>query len=260
MILDRFPTVDVVKSIIENIPDEEYRNAFKYMFLIAGRVSEVCGKYSPLGKHAFRCEIEGEEAVLFAVKTARKTKNPYRAAAFPLEGHPWAQEVLEYFERTPNEHPFVFGDQRPINYKSNVRYLQWETEKRFSDLEWPVAKYWVTRERTSEDNEEMGIIFELANRGQISVEYSPSPTESVSYDEHIRPFTSMCLRYMRAFDLLMNFQFNPIELSIFGGWKTSTLSVEAPSFIHRLFGFGSAEPPLEFLIMMARIYFRQFLQ
>jgi len=146
----------------------------------------VCGKYAPLGRHVFRCQLEGEDAVLFAVKTARKTRNPYRAAAFPLEREPWAREVLEYFERTPEDYTFVFVRQRPINFKSNVRYFQWKAGNIFSDLEWPVAQYWVTRERTTKDNEEMGIMFELANRGQISVDYMPPPTETVVYDEHMR--------------------------------------------------------------------------
>jgi len=260
MMLQQFPKVEQVKSIIENIPDEKYRIAFKYMYLVAGRVSEVCGKYAPFGRHAYRYQLEGEDAVLFAVKTARKTRNPYRAAAFPLEREPWAQEVLEYFERAPEEYPFVFVSKTPINFKSNVRYFQLEATRIFSDLEWPIAQYWATRERISEDDAEMGFMFELANRGQISVDYSPSPTETVAIDEHMRPFTSMCLRYMRAFDLMMNYEFNPIELSLFGGWKTSTLSVDAPQFMRRLFRLSSTEPPLEFLKMMARIYFRNFLK
>lgn len=258
MILDRFPTVEQVKTRIEDISDENYRNAFKYMFLVAGRVSEVCGIYAPYGSHAYRCEIEGEEAVLFAVKTARKKKNPFRAAALPLNREPWARDVLGYFERTPDENPFIFMKKRPFNPRSNVRKFQWKAEEVFSDLEWPIPKYTVTRKKVS-DNDQFGFIFELANRGQVKLDYTPPSTESDTTDEHKRNFTSMSIRYMRAFDLLLNYRFNPIELSIFGGWKTSTLSIDAPSFIQRYLDIGSRDPPHTFLEMIARMYFRQFL-
>lgn len=114
----KFPQVKSVRRRIENIPDEKTRNAFKYLYLVAGRVSEVCGKYSPYPRNVIRCNFEGEEAVLFAVRTARRKKNLYRPVALPLKFESWVSDVADFIEGTPQgEHPFVSQGIDRINMK-----------------------------------------------------------------------------------------------------------------------------------------------
>jgi hypothetical protein len=256
-----FPKVDEVRSRIENIKDEKCRNAFKYLYLVAGRVSEVCGQYSPYPRNVIRCDFEGEKAVLFAVRTARRKRNLYRPVTLPLEYEPWVSDVAEYIEKTPdNEHPFIFPKKMPYKYKSNIRYLQLEASKVFDGLEWTIPEYMITKEKmTEDDNILANVVFELQNRGQLSFDYIPPKTESIVIEQHTKNFTSDPLRYMRAIELLSKYKFNPIELSIYGGWKSSTVSTGIPSFLDRYFGLDTVEPNINYLKMMAEIYFRKLL-
>ncbi len=259
--LVKFPKIDEIRTRIENISDKKPRNAFKYLYLVAGRVSEVCGKYSPYPKNVIRCDIEGEEAILFAVRTAKRKRNLFRPVAIPLQSEPWVSDVADFIEKTPEgEHPFVFPKKTPYKYESNIRYLQIEATKIFSGLEWTIPKYTITKEKiTKDENTLANVVFELRNRGQLSFELRPPLTESVTTEQHVKKFTSDPLRYIRAIELLSKYQFNPIELSIYGGWKSSTVSTGIPSFIERYFGLDTVEPNISYLKMMAKIYFRKLL-
>lgn len=261
MSLVRFPEVEKVRNRIENISDKKTRTAFKYLYLVAGRVSEVCGKYSPYPRNVIRCDIVGEEAVLFAVRTARRKRNVYRPVALPLRYEPWVSEVADYIEKTPDGvHPFVFPKRKPYKYETNVRYLQLEATNIFSEFKWTIPEYTITKERiTNDENTLANVVFELRNRGQLSFELKPPPTELVTTAQHPKNLTSDPLRYIRAIELLRKYQFNPIDLSIYGGWKSSTVSSGIPSFIERYFGLDTAEPNLGYLKMMAEIYFRKLL-
>ena len=261
MSLVKIPKVDEIRNCIENVSDEKTRTAFKYLYLIAGRVSEVCGKYSPYPRHVIRCDIEDEEAIMFAVRTAKRKRNLYRPVALPVNNEPWVSDVADYIEKTPNEeHPFVFPKRKPYKYDTNVRYLQLEATKILSGFEWTIPDYSITKEKTTEDENTLAnVVFELRNRGQLSFELKPPMTETVVTKQHVKKFTSDPLRYMRAIELLSKYKFNPIELSIYGGWKSSTVTTGIPSFIGRYFSLDTAEPDISYLKMMAEIYFRKLL-
>ena len=80
--------------------------------MIAGRVSEVAGKYRPEGpENAFKIGMKGEPSVLFPVKSGKR-RNPrgfiLRGPCIPLrrDYEPWAREVMDYINDNPQ--PFSF--------------------------------------------------------------------------------------------------------------------------------------------------------
>ena len=83
--------------------------------LNTGRISEVCGKYAPLGSEAYETEfnVSGEDisAIIFAVRTAKR-RGMIRPIAVPLdiEYEPWSRPVYEYFREHQNDYPFKFHE------------------------------------------------------------------------------------------------------------------------------------------------------
>ena len=64
------------------------RMGFLYQYLVAGRVSEVFGKYGGQRRHAVEFKVDGVPAVMFVVKTAkRKSERGWtlRPATLPLD-------------------------------------------------------------------------------------------------------------------------------------------------------------------------------
>ncbi len=135
------PSSNEIRSIIEAIPENtikvpvgrweipidgnKVKHGFMAQYLFAGRVSEVFGKYGPLGRYAVHVKIDGEEAVLFAAKTAkRKTKRGWtlRPAMIPLnpQYEPWAKPVMDFMKKSPNEYPFKLAE----NDATSVRYAR----------------------------------------------------------------------------------------------------------------------------------------
>jgi len=261
MSIVNFPKAESVRDCIKKIKDEKTRIAFQYLYLVAGRVSEVCGKYSPYPRNVIRYDFEGHEMVLFAVRTAKRKKNLYRPAVLPLQHEPWVSKVADYIEETPKgEHPFVFPKKLPYKYETNIRYLQLEASKIFSKFEWTIPEYSITKEKTTKDENKLAnVVFELRNRGELSFELKPPKTETIIYGQHDKKMTSDPLRYIRAVELLTKYRFNPIELAVYGGWKSSTISSGIPSFIERYLGLDTIEPNINYLKMLAGIYIRKFL-
>ena len=96
MLTENLPSVEDIRERIDSVEMIKYKNALRYEYLICGRVSEVCGKYGPKGTDAQIVEIDGEEAVLFLVKTAKR-KGKLRPVALPLKYEPWARALVGWF-------------------------------------------------------------------------------------------------------------------------------------------------------------------
>lgn len=178
-----------IRKRIEAIEDEKYRLAFMYQFLIGGEISEVCGKYSPLGDdaHFVNIEIDREKipALIFFIKTARKGgKN--RTCTVPLDPRyePWSRLVGTWFRENRGEHPFLFSD----NIESSTRYAQWEAKKAFDGLMWLMGEY-----QMSETD------------GKIEMRY--------------RPFRAGMLRKIRKKNLMEFYHFNEKDLASYGEWR-----------------------------------------
>ena len=63
----RPPTPELTRYAIDNMTvdtrvDYIHQNAFRYLYLTAGNISEVWGKYAPKGRDVFNSPINGEDA------------------------------------------------------------------------------------------------------------------------------------------------------------------------------------------------------
>jgi len=124
------PSVEDIRNRVDSLGKLKYMNALRYQYLICGRVSEVCGKYAPIGTDARIVEFEGEEAVLFPVRTAKRS-GKIRPVALPLKYEPWARALVGWFEYRGEEKAFPFS----------MRALQREASILFDGLSYPIEKY-----------------------------------------------------------------------------------------------------------------------
>lgn len=227
MMSHQMPTDAEIRRRIEAIPDEKYRMAFKFQYLAAARISEVCGKYAPKGEDAIATDFDGALGVLFIVKTAKR-KGRLRPVAIPLsvEYEPWADEVRQFFATREGEYPFKFADK----WSTSIRYMQWQAEEAFKDLEWPMVGYTV-------------------KRGDANVKI-PARWKGV---------TSHVMRKRRAVTLLFDYDFDHVDLAIYGGWTIASSAEGVPQALKNYLYLepGSSSEPLKLLKKMARRYFKK---
>ena len=272
------PSTAEVRRRIEAIEDEKYRLCFMYQYLIAGRISEVCGKYAPRGFEALETEFafEGKTypAVLFAVKTAkRKSERGWtlRPAAVPLdpEYEPWARPLLNCFRKAGKDHPFMFAS----NPKTSKRYVQWAAEEAFGGLEWPMKEYSkpieveigkgrIVREAINQRNQEVYLV-KLEDGGR---KWFTKIREGVIRDhapvgERWNRFRSHCLRKRRSLDLMLLYKFGAMDLKAYGGWEekgsASHITDSMKYYLH--LDIGEARENVEILKQIADKYFYKLL-
>jgi len=221
------PTDTEIRERIEQIKDEKYRMAFKYQYLIAGRISEVCGRYAPKGDNAIATDFDGELAVLFVVKTAKR-KGRLRGVAIPLrvDYEPWADEIRQYFAYRRGEYPFKFADK----WATSIRYMQWEAEKAFKDLEWPMVGYTAKKDDTK-----------------------------VKIPSRWKNMTSHVLRKRRTVTLMLDYDFDHIDLSLYGGWTIAQQSEGVPQALKNYLYVEpqSSQEPVKLLKKLAKRYFKK---
>ena len=280
------PTEAEVRAKIESIKDEKYRYGFMYQHLICGRISEMCGKYAPLGTSFTETEFEvpifvpkvfdGKEvtvveptqipAVLFIAKTAKR-RGRLRPCAVPLDPkyEPWAQPMLDYFKEVGNDYPFMFHEK----FEHSIRYAQWEAEDAFNGFMWPMIQY--TKARKIPYKPEMVISERFGDTGyeEYLVElddgkrYWTYDKKFVNDPEEVlarwKPFRSHCLRKRRIVTLTMDYGFDGIDASYFGGWTESgrdkTIPVALKHYLHM--ELGEAEESMDLLKQMANRYFHK---
>jgi len=278
------PTESEVRARIESIKDESYRYGFMYQHLICGRISEMCGRYAPLGNSFVEMEfevpifidkiLEGKKvtvveltqvpAVMFIAKTAKRGGR-LRPCAVPLDPkyEPWAQPMLDYFKEVGNDYPFMFHE----NFAHSVRYAQWEAEDAFDGFMWPMVKY--TRTEKIPYDPKMIITKRYGDTGyeEFLVELSDGKrywTYSKKFvaepDEVLarwKPFRSHCLRKRRIVTLTMDYEFDGIDAAYFGGWTESgrdkTIPVALKHYLHM--ELGSAKESMDLLKKMSKRYF-----
>lgn len=227
----KVPNTADIRSIIENIEEENYRYAFMYQFLVGGEISEVCGKYAPLGNDANEVEfqIRGQKvpAVLFTVKTARRKGN-IRACAIPLDPQfePWAKPLLDWFEDHGGRCPFIFG-KKTIKPRSNQRYFQLKAEKVFNNFKWQKEGY-------MKDGKKVGRRF--------------------------NPFRSSDLRHARRKNLKEFYHFNEIDLAIFGAWNEPVVDIQMKTEKEKFFSTMLKKDDIEKAKKIAEKYFDKLLR
>jgi len=181
--MPNIPTIPDIRNIIDKLEiDETYKIALKYIFLIGGEPSEVCGTYAPSYNDAhyvdFKVDTETYPAVMFAVKAARR-RNHIRVCTFPLDVRyeTWANEVLSYFNKMEGKPLFDF----------TLRNFQRIAANIFSGFVWPKK------------------------------EYRTAPGKKV--EPRHSPFTLSCMREMRRKNLREFYYFNEKDMAIFGAWR-----------------------------------------
>jgi len=178
------------RTRIEKVPDDKYRIAMMYSFLTASDVSQVAGKYRPLGKDAKKFTVYIEalpiDLVFFRIKYGRGKKHtvfPF----IPLDDafDPWINIVYSYFQEYSEASPFIFHE----NVETSKRYLQIEASKVFSGLDYTIL--YGPRERDEEQS-----------------------------------FTLNELKRLRLNDLVLNYGFTALDFALFNGRdeKSDTLS------------------------------------
>jgi len=231
-VMFELPSVEEVRRRIDAVEDEVYRNALRYQYLICGRVSEVVGKYAPLGNHFAIVDFDGVEAVLFMVRTAKRRNNPLRPVALPLDRRyePWAEPLLEWFTER--------GDRKA--FPCSVRSLQYAAREAFEGLYYPVDEY-----RRA---------VELHAAGERSVIWDVIPS-------HWRPMCTHALRHVRAFhDLMAFYGFDGLDLAIYGGWSSRVADQQLPAPARRYLHLAPGEVNVSLLRRLASRYFPKLLK
>ena len=146
---DPFHTREVIERMPETTEEERiYKNGFRYLYLIAGRISEIVGKYAPEGGDARREKIQGYDAVIFPVKTARH-KGGHRPVVLPFSKkyEKWTESLYEWFRDHEHSNPFDLGKITRAKKKYYRRYFQWKAEREvFKDHEWRREEYLINGE------------------------------------------------------------------------------------------------------------------
>jgi len=158
---------------------EPYQTGLKFQYLTGARVSEVCGKWALTTMDYSVEEFEGEEAILFVLKTAKR-KGKRRAVALPLRRiyEPWSREVLEYLEALPPGPAFPWST-----------WTQWNYARRaFAGLEYQVDSY-------------------------------KHPRIKQLVQEHERELRTHGLRHIRARELIITYGFTSVQLATYMGWS-----------------------------------------
>jgi hypothetical protein len=231
------PTVEEVRQRIESIKREEIRYAVKTAYLYAGRISEVVGHASPSdnttargpkGTDAHLDMIEGHEAVLFSVWTAKRyrKKSPQysqgleRVVALPVEFEPWAKEVYEYFKKAGNNKVFPFTRQ----------FVSKNLGKVFDGFSCPIEYYRIIRAKLeqieTEPYREKGWEIEQDEKTKLYRVIN-------AVEKHVNDFTLHSLRHLRATELRRFYHFKAEDLGAYCGWTLMTVNPQISPVMQR---------------------------
>ncbi|MCW3990929.1 MAG: HNH endonuclease [Candidatus Bathyarchaeota archaeon] len=178
-----------VRNRIENISEEDYRIALMYAYITCTDVSQVSGKYRPLGTDAKKITVYNHSSpidlIMFKIKPNRVTPDIEKGiiifSLFPASDSfdPWINIIYSYFQKSQDEPPFKFHD----NFSNSTRYLQWRAEEVFTGLD-------------------VDFLF-----------YSEREMEKKDLDE--KRMNLNALRRLRVNDLMINYGFTALDLALF---------------------------------------------
>jgi len=223
----RQPTDGEIRERITSIKDKQYRLTYMYQYEVLGRISEVAGKYMPHRDDHVFWEVDGEEFVVFIVKTAKR-KGLLRPCGRPLKAEydPWAKEVLDYIE-SGDEYPFSLHENRA----TSKTYAMNEAKKVFKGMYWPMSDYtrsikrpytkdMVKTQRWGDDGyEEYLVFFPDGERSWTKdLEYAGI---SEKVEPRWKPVTSHVLRKIALQALMNDYGFDNVDGAYFGGWTIS---------------------------------------
>lgn len=194
------PEVEIVRHRIELTYEKEAKFCLMAEYLFCARISEVIGRKCPsdvtttprglTGKDAkqqvFQLGKEKHDVAVFTVRTAKR-QGTVRKIALPLEKEyePFTEPLFNYARQFGKDHIFPFTRQRAFEYAREV----------FEGLTYPIENY-----RPFKDGQPLPVV-----------------------KEHAKPFRTHALRHLRATELIEVYDFNGVELSIYGGWTLRSM-------------------------------------
>lgn len=195
------PAVETVRHRIELTYEKEAKFCLMAEYLFCARISEVIGRKCPsdvtttprglTGKDAkqtvFRLGKEKYDVAVFTVRTAKR-QGTERKIALPLEKEyePFAEQLFSYVRQFGKDPVFPFTRQKAFEYAKGI----------FEGLTYPIESY-----RPFKAGEKLPVV-----------------------KEHPRSFRTHALRHLRATELLEVYDFDGIELSIYGGWTLRSMA------------------------------------
>ena len=195
-----FPTINQIRDRIEqvgrsinpindqrvarDVDEYQIHCALKYQYIIAGKSSEISGKYQPKENLVYPVEVDGIDSLCFPVQTTNQISESvnYRGPTIPFNNkfEPWAEEIFEYLQ--DNKNPFQFA----YNDSSSKRLYEAAVTYTFKGMHWLMK--------------------------------SPETQDSRWVD-----FSSQCLRRARILELYSVYNFELIDLLLYGGWDDDDL-------------------------------------
>jgi len=261
-----FETREAIEDMDEKTSEDLiYKNAFKYAYLIAGRLVEIVGKYAPVGSDAFNITIGPENAVLFRVKTARWGER-YRPIALPLNKkyEEWSKTLLDWFDEHGTANPFDLGK----SIETTRRNFQWKADEVFKGHEWIVERYTktiyekVSKERIVKENFVNGnvlYLIELDNGERRWVNNLKIKKATEVIPRHWDNFSLQHLRYQRITELKNDFNFIDEQVKTYAGLGQTPTS-RTSELLTQSYQAPTIAPQLDNLISIAQTYFAKLTQ
>lgn len=187
------PAVNEVRNRISKVEPEQTRMILTDVYLKAGRISESISVkcpadtttiYGPKGTDATIEDIEGHEAIILKVRTAKR-QGKERLIALPTETEPWAKPLYKYYRS--------FGEKDVFPVTRQQIWVQ--AKEIFKGFTYPIDKYYI-------------------RNGEIK--------ETI--EAHTKRFTLHALRHLRATELIRFYHFKVEDLAAYCGWKLSTVT------------------------------------
>ena len=228
-----------IRGRIEAVKNKQHRMLFKYQYQTLGRISEVAGKYMPHRDDHVLLEEEGEEFVMFIVKTAKR-KGRMRPCARPLDTKydPWAKEVLDYIE-SEDEYPFKLAE----NVDTSKTYAMNAAKGMFDGLWWPMIDYTMSSEREYTEDmvvpkatryndkgyEERLVVFPDGMRGWTK--YPDHITFGMKVEERWNPCTSHVIRKRGIMTLMNDYDLDGTGIAYIAGWTLGSQQDGTPPML-----------------------------
>lgn len=130
------PDWNLIRKLIDDIDNYNIKNILRISYLYSTRIQELVRKTSSetsiTGNDFYQTIIDGKEALVLQIPTARLGGKP-RRVAIPLNPkyEKWSKEILRFSEERAND----------FLYPNVARVLQYDVKKYIVDLEWPSTGY-----------------------------------------------------------------------------------------------------------------------
>jgi hypothetical protein len=192
----RLPDVHIVRERISSITYDEARHCLMAAYLFGCRISELVGRKTPSDKSVprgptgkdvklvtgYRVGAQLYDVAVFTLATAKR-QGKERSIALPLDRtlEPWTEPLLKYYTHAGSNHVFPF-----------TRQVVWlRAHDAFKGLRYPIDRYVITKKGSTKREE---------------------------IKQHSRDFALHALRHLRTTELVKEYGFDGLDLSIFGGW------------------------------------------